>query len=61
MFRSVMRRVGRALRAVIHDPEVQRGARGLAVLVIIRLALAVGASAQLVEMLRPVVEKFFGV
>lgn len=50
--KAVLRRAARVLGIVIHDPEVQRGARSFGVLIAVRVALAVGASAQVVELIR---------
>lgn len=45
----MMRRVGRALLAVVHDREVQRAGRSLALLALVRLLLALGASVEVVR------------
>lgn len=50
----MLARIGAALRAVIWDTEVQRSAKGVAVLVAIRLAIALGASPTVVEILRQI-------
>jgi hypothetical protein len=55
LFRSILSRLGRALRVVAHDPEVERAGKGLAVIILVRLMLALGASAQLVEIVRSLV------
>ena len=52
MFKSLARRVIRAARVVIYDPEVQRAGKSLAALVAVRLLIAASASAQLVEFIQ---------
>lgn len=47
-------RIKAALKAVIWDTEVQRGAKGVAVLVAIRFAIAVGASPTVLALIRAV-------
>ncbi len=50
--KAILRRAVRVVAVVIHDPEVERGAKSLALLVAVRVALALGASAQVVEIVR---------
>lgn len=52
MFRSILSRLGRAVRVVIHDPEVRRSGKSFAVLVAVRIALALGAAPTVVEAVR---------
>jgi hypothetical protein len=47
--RRIINAAGRAVRAVIHDPEVQRSGKKFAVLVLARLVLALSGSAFLAE------------
>lgn len=53
--KAVLRGALRVARVVIHDPEVERGAKSLALLVAVRVLIALGASSQLIEILRPLV------
>lgn len=50
--RRVLKALGRGLRAVIDDREIQRHGKKLAVLVLIRLLIAAGASAQAIEIIQ---------
>jgi hypothetical protein len=52
MIKRFLRDVARVARVVIYDPEVQREGKALFVLVAVRVALALGASAQMVEIIR---------
>lgn len=54
MLKSVLSKVVGACKAVIWDTEVQRSAKGVAVLVAIRFAIALGASPVVVEFVRTV-------
>lgn len=58
--RELLRRAAHVVRVVIHDPEVQRSGKALMLLAGIRLALALGASVQLVELVEPVVRDLLG-
>lgn len=49
--KSLSKKVGRALLAVVHDPAVGRAAKSAALLALVRLAIALGASAELVQLL----------
>lgn len=49
-----MNRIKKAVKAVIWDTEVQRSAKGVAILVALRLAIALGAAPTYVELLRRV-------
>jgi hypothetical protein len=52
LIRSTLSRIGRAVRVVIHDPEVHRAGKSFAVLVAVRIALALGASAEMIDVAR---------
>lgn len=43
--KALLARVGKALAAVIHDPEVQRSGKQFAAKIAVRLALAAGGGA----------------
>lgn len=53
--RAVLRRVVRAARVVIHDPEVERSAKTFALLIATRLAIAIFGSAKVVEIVTSLV------
>lgn len=50
--KAFAKKAGRAVLVVIHDPDVQRTGKSFAVLIAVRLAVALGASAQLVELIQ---------
>lgn len=58
--KKLLARAGHALRVVVHDPNVDRAGKSLAVVVAIRLLLAFGASAGLVEVLKPIIGQAVG-
>lgn len=58
--KELLRRVARVARVVIYDPEVQRSGKSLALLVVVRVALALTGSAQLAEMVEPVIRDLLG-
>ena len=49
--RRLLAKIGKALVVVIHDPEVQRTGKAFALKVFVRLVIAAGAGAQLVELI----------
>jgi hypothetical protein len=52
----LVRKLGRALRVVIHDPEVQRSGKQFGVKIAVRLVLALGGSVQIAEL----IQKYLG-
>lgn len=50
--KAIVQKVARIAGVVIHDPQVQRQGKQFAVLIAVRLLLAAGASAQLVELIQ---------
>ncbi len=48
-------RLGKAVAVVIHDPEVERSARQFGLLILARLILAAGGSAELVQLILKVI------
>lgn len=51
----MFKRIKAAVKAVIWDTEVQRSAKGVAVLVTLRLAIALGATPTMVELIRQII------
>jgi len=49
---KVARKAGQIAVAVIHDKNVQRSAKSLAVLIAVRVAIAAGASAEVVDLIK---------
>lgn len=58
--KALLQRVVRALSVVIHDTEVQRSGKSFALLIGVRLALALGASVVYVDMFKSLAEKLLG-
>lgn len=51
-WQKVAKKTGRVVGVVIHDPKVKRAAWQFAILIAVRLLIAAGASAQLVELIQ---------
>lgn len=60
MFKSVLSKVGRGVRVVIHDPEVNRTGKAFATLIAVRLTLAITGSATLATHVEGLVKLLFG-
>ena len=56
--KKLLARAGHALRVVVHDPQVDRAGIGLAAIVAVRLALALGASAADVALIQHLFDSF---
>ena len=50
--KKVLHKAGRGLVAVVHDKNVQREGKKLAVLVVVRLLLAAGASVEVAQLVQ---------
>ena len=54
--KDLLRRVGRAVVAVVHDKDVQRAGKSLGALVLVRLLIAAGAAPTVVSLVQLVLD-----
>lgn len=50
--KSFLKKLGKALLLVVHDPEVQRSGKALFLLALVRLLVIFGASPEILDLLK---------